>query len=137
MKNVSWPKLKVESCWDSARRGDLIHTVHRIPRAENFMPNPNDPELQAMSLENYRKTIREDTKECVIHQVLSTPEHRVIAWGETPWVGESQFRIRERRARTDSPIAASAAPVAPAGTTTVPGLDTNAGSLSRNDRRDV
>ena len=99
------------SCEDYwIRRGGLLCRVHRIPRTETFMPDPNDPELRGLSLENNRKTINEDTKECVVHQVLSAPEHRVTVWGETPWTGESQFRIREQRARTDSPGTASAAP---------------------------
>lgn len=89
--------------------------MHHTPRTQLFTPDPNDPALRGISLENYRKTIRSDTKECVVHQFLSNPEQQIMTWGEEPWSGESQFRVRERRERSGNPMN-----IAPNGTSEEP-----------------
>ena len=79
------------------KRGEYMCRIHREPRTQLFWPSENDPAIKGMWLDNWRKTIRSDTKECVVHQPLSDADSKHANWGEDPWKGETQFRIRERR----------------------------------------
>ena len=79
------------------KKGEYMCRIHKQPRNTLFWPSDRDPALEGMWLENWRKTIRSDTKECVVHQPLSNPTCHHASWGEEPWKGESQFRIRARR----------------------------------------
>ena len=92
------------------RRGDLLCRVHRNLRTKLFTPNPQDPVLQGLSLENWRKTIRSDTKEVAVHQIWSDETSREAVWGENPWKGESQFQVRARRVLQSSAQAGDVAP---------------------------
>ena len=83
-------------------RGDHLCRIHRQPRTTTFWPSPNDPALQGISLENWRKTIRSDTNEVVVHQPLSDASCQNMTWGELPWKGESQFRMRPKRGEPSS-----------------------------------
>ena len=87
--------------------------VHRTPRRNWLLPDPNDPVLKGVSLENWRKTIRSDTGEVVIHQIWSDPNTQTEVWDETAWKGESQFQIRPRRENPASLTAQSAAKAVP------------------------
>ena len=84
-----------EDVW--LRQGDLLKRVHRKPRTHLFMPDPSDPVLIGLSLDNWRRTIKSDTRETVVHQVWSDPPSQTRVWGDEAWKGESQFRIRPRR----------------------------------------
>ena len=91
----------VEDFW--LRRGDLMIRVHRNARLETFWPSETDPAIQGLSLENWRKTIRSDTKECIVHQPLSQPESQETKCWDSVWKGESQFRIKPKREMPSQP----------------------------------
>ena len=87
--------LEQDDVW--IKKGDLLCRIHRTARTKMFMPDPQDPVLKGLSLENWRKTFRSDTKEVVVHHLWSDEASREAPWGETPWKGETQFQIRARR----------------------------------------
>ena len=97
---------ETEDVW--FKQGDLLRRIHKRPRSTLFVPDPNDPVLTGISLENWRRTIRSDTKETIVHQIWSNPSCQNMSWGESSWKGESQFRIRPRR---EQPITSAAVPV--------------------------
>ena len=89
------PNPEVEDVW--LKRGEYMCRIHRQPRTALFWPSENDPALEGMWFDNWRKTIRSDSKECIVHQPLSNPQTKTALWGDEPWKGESQFRLRPRR----------------------------------------
>ena len=96
------PPESVEDFW--LQKGDLLIRVHRQERTHCFWPSSDDSCLQGMSLENWRKTIRSDTKECVTHQPLSDPSSQEAKCWDTVWKGESQFKIRPKRSNETRPV---------------------------------
>ena len=110
------------------RKGDLLCGIHRNARTKLFMPDPQDPALKGLSLENWRKTIRSDTKEVVVHHRWSDEASREAPWGETPWKGESQFQVRAKReVPASSPAEGSVhAPAVPAQASPSTGTTTDA-----------
>ena len=89
------PVPETDDFW--LKKGEYMCRIHRQPRNSLFWPSETDPALEGIWLDNWRKTIRSDTKECIVQQPLSHPECQHASWGEELWKGESQFRIRTRR----------------------------------------
>ena len=90
------PMSEAEDFW--LKKGDYMCRIHRQPRTKLFWPAADDPAIEGMWFDNWRKTIRSDTKECIVHQPLSDQQSKEAVWGSEPWKGESQFRLRPRRA---------------------------------------
>ena len=104
------PTVEVEDFW--LKKGEYMCRIHRQPRNTLFWPSENDPALEGMWFENWRKTIRSDTKECLVHQPLSNPESKEACWGDEPWKGESQFRLKPRRGLSHTVPVEASPPVA-------------------------
>ena len=91
------------------REGDLLIRVHNTLRVGKFMPDPKDPTVQPLQLENWRLSrIQGDTREFVDQPWSLPTEQRVAPLRAQPWLGETVFKIHGAQ---DPIVPSSGAPI--------------------------
>ena len=91
------------------QRGEMLCRVHVEPRTHTFMPDPNDPVLQQVRLDDWRLTAVLGNCQCDPDEWVdfpwSMPDQRNRLVQQEPWTGESRFWILPATAESKSEVA--------------------------------